>query len=399
MAQVEDDKNISMTNVKIFTDSLKEAKITHFDYSGWEDRFNQALSGVDTQANTVMFNRNRLKMEIKQLMEEAESSGMSESDPGYNVALKLNAIMPFFGEELELRAVERELQTLMLETASNIINTMKGMGIAENVVKEQKEFLNEHWERLEKLFTDNLQSLATNNKNQIDVTLKHSDDINNRLIQQIEKREKFIEDMVRTKSVYEPTYKLSPPVQKVMDNVVIEKPVDDTKTENQKLLEKLDKAHDEIERIKKEQVEQQPVSELNEIKQAVISPSKPGEGSTIEMKEENDVNGTKLSDKEREKMSVPFGNVDSHSEIGVKTNTQEEEIKQPVKEQETIFSEIPTTRGLKISYAKKCKTTPEGESREALDKAYKQRMDELERQENQAQASRVMVDNKIPQDL
>ena len=386
---VEDTKNLSAQNAKIFTDALQneETRMTLFNYDGWFDKFQHVLGGVDTQADTIRFSRNRQQKIIQELMNEAENNALDESDPGYNIALKLNAIMPLFCDELELKYVASNLQNLMLLAASNVIGTMKGMGIAENVVKEQKEFLNEHWERMEKLLSDNIGKIVTNSEKNIDIILKHNREVVDKLIQQIEK------DNARIKNMPEPSYALSPPVQTVMDKVEVSPEMDKVNKQTQELLDKLNEANERFEKTRGQATTPQQ-TEIKKIKQAVIGIDNHNEEPDEDMKERKEMEekDMKLSDKEREGMQVPFSQTDTHSEMNLPDSAKDNKINKALSDAENAFKDIPTARGLKISYNKKCKITPDGESRELLDTMYQKRLDELENK----QAPGNAIDNRIP---
>ena len=406
---VEDTKNISAQNAKIFTDALKneEMRMTLFNYDGWLGKYEQVLGGIETQADTIRFNRDRLQKTVQELMNEAENNALDESDPGYNIALKLNAIMPMFCDELELKYVASNLQNLMLLAASNVIGTMKGMGIAENVVKEQKEFLNEHWERMERLLSDNIQKLVTNSEENMKIILKHNREVVDKLIQQNEKNNAQI------KSQLVPTYIPSPPVQKVMDRDEVNPEIEQANKKTQELLDKLNAANDKMEKIRLEQEQnkveravintneltgqlnpEQKQTEIKKIKQVVIgmdnhnidTDTKEKNGNGMEEKD------MKISEKERNSMQVPFSNVDSHSDMGLPDSSREGKIGKVLVDAENAFKKIPTIRGLKISYSKKCKVTPDGEPRNKLDAMYEKRLSQLE----QVNALATKIDNNIP---
>ena len=196
----ENNRSIPVENVRTFIDALKKESITTFNYPIWKEKFLSVLEGIDTQIFSVADDRREKKNEIVARVQALREQGMTESNPGFDVALQMLEIMPSFEKELHLRGAEIEVTTTMFAVSANIIETMRGLGISENIVKEQQKFLTDEWDRMQNVFTKYIGEVMQNHKEQTSVQISNANELSKKLLEHIEHRDAFLKEIM-TKGV------------------------------------------------------------------------------------------------------------------------------------------------------------------------------------------------------
>ena len=193
-------RNIPVENVHTFIEALKKESITTFNYPIWKEKFKSVLEGIDAQIFSVADERRDKKNAIVTRVQELREQGMNESSPGFDVALQLLEIMPGYEKELHLRGVEIEVAMTMFMVSANIIETMRGLGISENIVKEQQKFLSDEWERMQGVFNNYIGEVMKNHKEQTTVQIANANELSKKLLEHIDHRDGLIKEIM-TKGV------------------------------------------------------------------------------------------------------------------------------------------------------------------------------------------------------
>ena len=192
----ENNRSIPVENVRTFIEALKKEGITTFNYPIWKEKFLSVLEGIDTQIFSVADDRREKKQEIIARMQALREQGMTEQNPGFDVASQLLDIMPGYEKELHLRGAEIEVSMTMFAVSANIIETMRGLGISENIVKEQQKFLTDEWDRMQNVFTKYIGEVMSNHKEQTSVQITNANELSKKLLEHIEHRDTLLKEVI-----------------------------------------------------------------------------------------------------------------------------------------------------------------------------------------------------------
>ena len=201
-------RDIPTNNVYTFIEALKKESITTQNYPMWKEKFLSVLGGLDTQIFSIADARRERKNEIVVRVRELEEQGMDKSTPGFDVALDLLQIMPDYEKEINIRGVQTEAFLAMFVLSTDIIETMRGLGISEEVIKGQQKFLDDNWNRTHDMFKNQIAGdmshykeqmtvQINNNKELISVQLAHAKETTDKLLESLDVKDKILKDMMK----------------------------------------------------------------------------------------------------------------------------------------------------------------------------------------------------------
>ena len=190
-------RDIPTNNVYTFIEALKKESITTQNYPMWKEKFLSVLGGLDTQIFSIADARRERKNEIVVRVRELEEQGMDKSTPGFDVALDLLQIMPDYEKEINVRAVEIEAFLAMFVLGTKIIETMRGLGISEEVAKWQNKLQDDNWNRMQDIFKNHVVGVMDSNAKAMTVQIAHAEKTTDRLLESLDVKDKILKDMMK----------------------------------------------------------------------------------------------------------------------------------------------------------------------------------------------------------